>query len=911
MLENLSLNAKQFDDVIASAIERYFDNSDVITFPELTAATSIAGADIIPGIFGGVDQSITFNLLQSTLSLTASQISNFNSAVNAYIVSIENIAGGLPTLDSSKNISTNTLINGTNGTLTLNTNLNAQTVSNFIASAGQANGLGTLDMNGKLLVTQLPSIAVTTVNTVSSQAAMLALSVNQGAVCIRSDLNETFILAQAPAFTLANWVEFLFPMGGVTSWQGNTGGARTGNVVAQTGDYTTAMVSEMTNLYYTDARVRAAALTGFSATNFAIIATDTVLSAFNKAQGQINANITAIAAIGGRNVASGYVGLDSLNSTSIAGKLSLATSIASLSILGIGGGAGNAGALIANQLEFQYGGASGGFSHYIKTWHDSTGASINNKLQVYLNTSSSVGGSSAPATGNALAFEMNGLGCIVPGTLGVTGVITASTAISVGSAPLNLQNSVTSNYGIAWGKTTYQTYLNLGFDGTHVWGFGGVTLSQNNNSVITQLLIATPTLTTISTPTSIGYATSAPTLANSRWTVWSNSAVPTLRMTNSSGVATDYIIPGGSAPANLNDQSLKLHTSSTQNYLQYIGSGSSVKTSFNTYAIGGPILVGDTGWAAGTVTGGGTETILAIGNATDTNIYSTNFYTSGSCYLQNGNTQYGMTKIASGATWGLTSYNFPSGGSAFFGYSGIAIGSYNTGTSQWTWAAYCDNNQNFYIKNVLSVGSYVTAPQYQAVGAAPYYSLTNTGGPAGQTYGEFKSITRVIGPNTATIIQANCLNGASSLNFFELQQVVGATSIVINATAGLTLSTDLATKTATSTWSVSSTKKYKNLLGLVSAANDEMSSLDKINALNVYYYQHTDERAKEVGEDLNNKPTHIGLVIEEVKATIPEAVNGEKLSYHHIYKHMLVAQQLLCKEVKSLKNQITQLKKAA
>jgi hypothetical protein len=122
MLENLSLNAKEFDDAIASAIERYFDNSDVITFPELTAATSIAGADIIPGIFGGVDKSVTFNLLQSTLSLTASQISNFDSAVNALLAAAINVPNGIAGLTSGKNVMTSSAVVATSGTLNILTN---------------------------------------------------------------------------------------------------------------------------------------------------------------------------------------------------------------------------------------------------------------------------------------------------------------------------------------------------------------------------------------------------------------------------------------------------------------------------------------------------------------------------------------------------------------------------------------------------------------------------------------------------------------------------------------------------------------------------------------------------------------------------------------------------------------------
>jgi hypothetical protein len=54
----------------------------------------------------------------------------------------------------------------------------------------------------------------------------------------------------------------------------------------------TSIVAENTNLYFTNARALGVPLAGFSATNSAITASDTVLSAFGKAQGQID-NLTS------------------------------------------------------------------------------------------------------------------------------------------------------------------------------------------------------------------------------------------------------------------------------------------------------------------------------------------------------------------------------------------------------------------------------------------------------------------------------------------------------------------------------------------------------------------------------------------------------------------------------------------
>ena len=75
---------------------------------------------------------------------------------------------------------------------------------------------------------------------------------------------------------------------GVVSFNG-----RDGAVTSQSGDYNTSQVAEVTNLYFTEARVRSTPLTGFSADNTPIVSTDSVLVGFNKAQGQINARALA------------------------------------------------------------------------------------------------------------------------------------------------------------------------------------------------------------------------------------------------------------------------------------------------------------------------------------------------------------------------------------------------------------------------------------------------------------------------------------------------------------------------------------------------------------------------------------------------------------------------------------------
>lgn len=90
-------------------------------------------------------------------------------------------------------------------------------------NTGTASGnIPVLDANGKLNTSVLPALAITEVNTVSSQSAMTSLAAQQGDVAIRTDVNKTFILSKEPASNVANWVELQFPVS-VTSVNGKTG----------------------------------------------------------------------------------------------------------------------------------------------------------------------------------------------------------------------------------------------------------------------------------------------------------------------------------------------------------------------------------------------------------------------------------------------------------------------------------------------------------------------------------------------------------------------------------------------------------------------------------------------------------------------------------------------------------------
>lgn len=133
-----------------------------------------------------------------------------------------------------------------------------------ISDAGTAAALNTgtssgnvpvLDANGKLDTSVIPALALTEITVVANEAAMLALSAQPGDVAVREDESKTYMLKQAPASTLANWVELKTPADKVQSVNG-----KTGTVVLGTDD-----ISEgSSNLYYTEARATANFNTNFA-----------------------------------------------------------------------------------------------------------------------------------------------------------------------------------------------------------------------------------------------------------------------------------------------------------------------------------------------------------------------------------------------------------------------------------------------------------------------------------------------------------------------------------------------------------------------------------------------------------------------------------------------------------------------
>ena len=164
--------------------------------------------------------------------------------------------------------------------------------TNYAASSliGASNGIASLDGSGKVPTTQLPAAvlgAMSYQGTWNASGGAYPASPSKGQYWIISVAGTM----GAVAYKVNDWAVYdgaawdkIDNQTAVSSVFG-----RVGPILAASGDYTTAQVTESGNLYFTAARVLASVLAGFNASNAAITASDSVLVALGKAQGQINA----------------------------------------------------------------------------------------------------------------------------------------------------------------------------------------------------------------------------------------------------------------------------------------------------------------------------------------------------------------------------------------------------------------------------------------------------------------------------------------------------------------------------------------------------------------------------------------------------------------------------------------------
>lgn len=114
-----------------------------------------------------------------------------------------------------------------------------------------------VNSEGKIDESLIPPLAIMDTHVVGSESSMLALSAQQGDICIRDDIPATFILKGPDPSVLDNWIQLKIPNDLVQSVNG-----KTGTVVLTTKD-----ITESENLYYTEARATSNFNTNFVKTS--------------------------------------------------------------------------------------------------------------------------------------------------------------------------------------------------------------------------------------------------------------------------------------------------------------------------------------------------------------------------------------------------------------------------------------------------------------------------------------------------------------------------------------------------------------------------------------------------------------------------------------------------------------------
>lgn len=224
----------------------------------------------------------TLTLPANTTATTNEFFTAYNSSTGAFTKARPTWANIDKTTSNIADITTRSHTSLTD----IGTNTHAQ-IDTFIASKGNANGLATLDAGGKVPVSQLPNSIMQyqgAWNATTNTPTLADGTGDAGDVYITNVAGTQNLGSGSITFEIGDWVIY-----NGTIWQKSDSSdavasvfGRTGAVTAQSGDYNSSQVTENTNLYFTNTRAIGATLTGYTATNGTISATDTILQAIQK-----------------------------------------------------------------------------------------------------------------------------------------------------------------------------------------------------------------------------------------------------------------------------------------------------------------------------------------------------------------------------------------------------------------------------------------------------------------------------------------------------------------------------------------------------------------------------------------------------------------------------------------------------
>ena len=229
------LSGNLFIGTAGANLEKIGGNTDVIKLAGIAAGAQVNTVDSVNGLTGAVSLSFTElddvvltalangdilqwdgnsadwkNVPPGTVGVTDhDQLSN-NGGAGSHVAIASHIA------DLS--------IHYTQASISI-TESQISDLGTYIPASEKAaiNGVATLNANGVIPDSQIPPLAITTTYVVASEVEQLALTVQEGDVAVRTDLNQNFIALNATNATMADWQLLLTPTDAVLSVNGQTG----------------------------------------------------------------------------------------------------------------------------------------------------------------------------------------------------------------------------------------------------------------------------------------------------------------------------------------------------------------------------------------------------------------------------------------------------------------------------------------------------------------------------------------------------------------------------------------------------------------------------------------------------------------------------------------------------------------
>jgi len=212
--------------------------SNFLSLSDTFTSFATRGLEVVR-VNGAEDALETVALAGGGDALTADPLSQFASTTKAQLNGVISdgtpmYVGDAPTVHTHTKVDITDFVEsdyatGAEGDLAVT----AEQVANKDAVSGYAG----LDGSGKINPLQLPALAISTTSVVATELAQLALTVQEGDVAVRSDLNKSYIALNSTNAAMTDWQELLTPTDAVQSVFG-----RSGTVTAQNGDYTAAQV---------------------------------------------------------------------------------------------------------------------------------------------------------------------------------------------------------------------------------------------------------------------------------------------------------------------------------------------------------------------------------------------------------------------------------------------------------------------------------------------------------------------------------------------------------------------------------------------------------------------------------------------------------------------------------------------